>query len=757
MAYIGRQLARGTNRLFDDISSSFNGSTTVFNLTIASVATATATPFQLFVSLGGVMQKPSTDFTTAGNQITFTTAPAAGLSCWIMMQGDTIDQAAISDASVTPSKISNSGDFAFPADIRLKDGDGSHYVGFQSATTVSNSLVWTLPATDGSANQYLKTDGSGTLSWGSDSTSDPSKMPLAGGTFTGDVTFTGDASNGLWDKSASAFVANLTGNVTGNASGSAATVTGSAQSAITSLGTLTGLTVAGNATLNAQGDLRFADSDSSNWVAFQAPATIGSNVTWTLPAADGSANQLLTTNGSGTLSWSTVAGGLSSDAQLNTVGGTDAGDFFDANSTYNTALGYEAMKGGGGTSVSRNTAIGYRALRFLNSPAGDNTAVGAFAGYSLTSGEDNTFIGKSAGYSLTSGDFNIAIGEDSFGGTCTGTNNIAIGRETFDALTSGNENVAIGYKSSKALTTGYSNVAIGGYSLLTATTGYRNVIIGPEAGYYLTTGNSNVCIGYQAGIDITTANGCTFVGSYAGENVTTATYNTGFGRSALSGGSSGVTGNSNAAFGLSPLGALTSGQQNNAFGRNALRYLTTGNDNSAFGYQAGEYMTTGSNNTCLGKLAGQTGSPSGQITTGSNNVVLGDNNVTNLYCADTSISSSDSRDKTDVTNFTHGLNWVNQLNPITYRWDKRSWYDDNTPDGSKKRNKKHIGFLAQDVLAIEGNTTDKDDMLVVNLNEDDSAYGLKYERLVPVLVNAIKELSTEVTTLKTKVATLESA
>ena len=201
MAYIGRQLARGENKLFDDISSSFNGSTTTFNLTVSSVATATATAYQLFVSLGGVMQKPNTDFTTAGNQITFTTAPAAGLSCWIMMQGDTIDQAAIPDASVTPSKIAGSGDFAFPADIRLKDADGSHYVGFQAPATVGSNLVWTLPATDGSANQFLQTNASGVLGWGTADVS--SAMPLTGGTFTGDVTFDGATAGRdiVWDKS----------------------------------------------------------------------------------------------------------------------------------------------------------------------------------------------------------------------------------------------------------------------------------------------------------------------------------------------------------------------------------------------------------------------------------------------------------------------------------------------------------------------------------------------------------------------------
>ena len=69
------------------------------------------------------------------------------------------------------------------------------------------------------------------------------------------------------------------------------------------------VTSIGNFTLNAQADLRFADSDSSNWVAFQAPATVTSNVTWTLPATDGTNGQVLSTNGTGTLAWASASGG----------------------------------------------------------------------------------------------------------------------------------------------------------------------------------------------------------------------------------------------------------------------------------------------------------------------------------------------------------------------------------------------------------------------------------------------------------------
>ena len=74
----------------------------------------------------------------------------------------------------------------------------------------------------------------------------------------------------------------------------------------------------GNVTLNAQGDLRFADSDSSNWVAFQSPATVASNVTWTLPAADGTTGQVLSTDGSGALSWATASATVDKIVEGNT-------------------------------------------------------------------------------------------------------------------------------------------------------------------------------------------------------------------------------------------------------------------------------------------------------------------------------------------------------------------------------------------------------------------------------------------------------
>jgi hypothetical protein len=88
----------------------------------------------------------------------------------------------------------------------------------------------------------------------------------------------------------------------------AAYISGSGFVDLSSAQTITGAkTFGADVTLNGQSDLRFADSDSSNWVAFQAPATVAADVTWTLPSSDGTSGQVLQTNGSGALSFVSVA------------------------------------------------------------------------------------------------------------------------------------------------------------------------------------------------------------------------------------------------------------------------------------------------------------------------------------------------------------------------------------------------------------------------------------------------------------------
>ncbi len=110
---------------------------------------------------------------------------------------------------------------------------------------------------------------------------------------------------------------------------------------------LSGATFTGDITLNARSDVRFADADSSNYVALEAPATISSNYTLTLPAADGSANQALKTDGSGALGFAsylllsettngqTVTGGV----RANIVTLTDAANIsYDLDDGCNAAV-----------------------------------------------------------------------------------------------------------------------------------------------------------------------------------------------------------------------------------------------------------------------------------------------------------------------------------------------------------------------------------------------------------------------------------
>ena len=140
----------------------------------------------------------------------------------------------------------------------------------------------TYPTADGTNGQILQTDGSGTLSFAdasgggatvsSDTTTNAERLIYVGSTTTGTLSAVTQDSGLTYNPS--------TGSLT-----SATFITGS------------------------QGELRFADADSSNYVGFKSSTTVGSNLIWTLPAADGTNGQALVTNASGVLSWADASGG----------------------------------------------------------------------------------------------------------------------------------------------------------------------------------------------------------------------------------------------------------------------------------------------------------------------------------------------------------------------------------------------------------------------------------------------------------------
>ena len=76
--------------------------------------------------------------------------------------------------------------------------------------------------------------------------------------------------------------------------------------------------------VNASGALKLYDSDDSNYVGLQSAGTVSSDITWTLPSADGSNGQALTTNGSGTLSWADAGSADPSSADGDSLGTASA-------------------------------------------------------------------------------------------------------------------------------------------------------------------------------------------------------------------------------------------------------------------------------------------------------------------------------------------------------------------------------------------------------------------------------------------------
>ena len=236
----------------------------------------------------------------------------------------------------------------------------------------------------------------------------------------------------------------------------------------------------------------------------------------------------------------------------------------------NTANGYAALSAN--TTGSSNVANGYNAL-YSNTTGYNNVANGYQALYANTTGTNNVATGYQALYANTTGSYNVANGSYALHANTTGTNNVAIGSSALTANTTGGSNTANGREALFSNTTGYNNVANGYAALFSNTTGINNVATGYLALFSNTTGTNNTAVGYQAGLINTGANNL-FLGMQAAVNATTGTQNT-------------------------FVGAFVAGQGGVA-----------------------SQMTTGSKNTILGGYNGNQGGL--DIRTSSNNIVLSD-------------------------------------------------------------------------------------------------------------------------------------
>jgi len=106
MAYIGKSPLTGAYQVLDNIASGFNASTVAFNLTVGGVAVSPGTEANCIISISGVVQDPSA-YTIAGNQITFSSAPASSDTFFGTILGDVFDIGTPTDATVTAGSLSS--------------------------------------------------------------------------------------------------------------------------------------------------------------------------------------------------------------------------------------------------------------------------------------------------------------------------------------------------------------------------------------------------------------------------------------------------------------------------------------------------------------------------------------------------------------------------------------------------------------------------------------------------------------------------
>lgn len=260
-----------------------------------------------------------------------------------------------------------------------------------------------------------------------------------------------------------------------------------------------------------------------------------------------------------------------------------------------------------------------------------------------------------------------------------------------------NANTAVGFQSLQSNTTGDDNSAFGNNALHANTDGNGNSGFGNKSLYANTSGSSNTASGYNSML-------------------------------------SNISGSNNTSSGYYALAANTSGKNNVANGYAALGTNKTGSNNTAIGFNADVAADEFTNATAIGN---------GAIVDASNKVRIGDASISSYSCEVNWTAGSDARIKDQVLENVHGLDFINQLRPVTFHYNisKQNKLMNiagyAAPEGGYAIEKiAFSGFIAQEVDAAAA----KSGYDFSGVDKSGNIMGLRYAEFVVPLTKAVQEL-----------------
>ena len=465
MSYIGRQNLGGAYRQLDDISSGFDGSDTTHTMQVNSQNVTVGDVNQIILSLGGVIQKPGTDFTVSGSVLTFTTAPAANTSFFAVLLGsDNGGTVTPTDGSVTGDKVASTGAFTIGA-----TGTASSLAGIPFYRADNSIYTHDVSGTDSTAEQNTAY-GIGAL----------------------DAVTTGDKNTAIGYNAGTALTEGTGYNVFVGWTAGSANTTGDFNTVLGAAALIAATTSDNNIAIGPNA-IQSSDTEAHNLaIGRDALNVVNSGGEYNIAIGNYSLDALTSGDYNTTLGYN--AGSALTTGLRNVIIGSNAADAMVEGSS-NVIIGDEAV-GGGVFTGTKLVAIGRNAGHDVTS-ASNTTFVGYEAGKDITSGPRNVVLGANCLDNCDTEGDNIAIGNDTLHGSISGAEyNVGIGVQALEVLTSGDRNICIGRQAGDEITSGDGNILIGYDSTQgNVTTHTGNVSIGDQNSH--NGGNYEITIGYQ--------------------------------------------------------------------------------------------------------------------------------------------------------------------------------------------------------------------------------------------------------------------